>query len=174
MTIATQQDRLIQLLRDNPLMRARELRAAGIAGSTIARAARTGAIIRAARGLYQLPYSELELASTLAEVSKRVFDVVLISYGLERLLYRLSISEHHDSFVLKGGMLVTFWTGDENRVTRDVDFLNSSSLLLIVIPACLLQAGESRNPVVDTIHLRKAEMTTKASFWPEPCRQAKP
>ena len=38
-------------------------------------------------------------------------------------MYRLSISEHSDSFVLKGGMLVTLWIGDENRVTRDADFL---------------------------------------------------
>lgn len=59
----------------------------------------------------------------LARERGRVFDVVLVTYGLERLLYRLSISEHRDSFVLKGGMLVTFWTGDDNRVTRDADFL---------------------------------------------------
>jgi predicted transcriptional regulator of viral defense system len=71
-SIATQQDRLIQLLQDHPLMRARDLRAAGIAASTIARAAEAGAIIRAARGLYQLPDSELDLESTLAEASKRV------------------------------------------------------------------------------------------------------
>jgi len=38
-------------------------------------------------------------------------------------MYRLSISEHRDSFVLKGGMLVTLWIGDENRITRDADFL---------------------------------------------------
>ena len=62
-SIATQQDRLIQLLQDHPLMRARDLRAAGIAASTIARAAEAGAIIRAARGLYQLPDSELDLES---------------------------------------------------------------------------------------------------------------
>jgi len=69
---ATQQERLIQLLQDHPLLRARDLRAAGIAASTIARAAKAGAIIRAARGLYQLPDSELDLDSTLAEASKRV------------------------------------------------------------------------------------------------------
>lgn len=68
----TQQDRLIQLLQDHPLMRARDLRAAGIAASTIARATKAGAIIRAARGLYQLADSELDLESTLAEASKRV------------------------------------------------------------------------------------------------------
>ena len=53
----------------------------------------------------------------------RVFEVVLVTYGLERLIYRLSISEHRDRFVLKGGMLVTLWTIDDNRVTRDADFL---------------------------------------------------
>lgn len=68
----TQQDRLIQLLQDHSLMRARDLRAAGIAASTIARATKAGAIIRAARGLYQLADSELDLESTLAEASKRV------------------------------------------------------------------------------------------------------
>ena len=53
----------------------------------------------------------------------RVFEVVLVTYGLERLLYRLSVSSHRNNFVLKGGMLVSLWTEDENRVTRDVDFL---------------------------------------------------
>ncbi len=53
----------------------------------------------------------------------RVFDVVLVTYGLERLIYRLSVSDHRSSFVLKGGMLVALWTVDENRVTRDADFL---------------------------------------------------
>ncbi len=53
----------------------------------------------------------------------QVFDVVLVTYGLERLIYRLSISDHKNNFILKGGMLVTLWTEDENRVTRDADFL---------------------------------------------------
>jgi predicted nucleotidyltransferase component of viral defense system len=52
-----------------------------------------------------------------------VFDVLLVRFALERLLYRLSISEHRDRFVLKGGMLVTVWVEDDNRVTRDADFL---------------------------------------------------
>lgn len=53
----------------------------------------------------------------------RGFEAVLISYGLERLIYRLSISDHRDQFILKGGMLVTMWTFDQSRFTRDVDFL---------------------------------------------------
>lgn len=53
----------------------------------------------------------------------RVFDAVLVTYGLQRLIFRLSISDYRDQFILKGGMLVTHWIGDESRVTRDVDFL---------------------------------------------------
>lgn len=69
------------------------------------------------------PASVRQRLLNLAREKGRVFDVVLVTYGLERLMYRLSISEHRDSFVLKGGMLVTLWIGDENRVTRDADFL---------------------------------------------------
>ena len=69
------------------------------------------------------PDSVRQRLLNIAREQGHVFEVVLVTYGLERLLYRLSISEHRDSFVLKGGMLVTLWTGDENRVTRDADFL---------------------------------------------------
>jgi predicted nucleotidyltransferase component of viral defense system len=59
----------------------------------------------------------------LARKEGRVYDVVLVRYALERALYRLSISDHRDRFVLKGGMLVTLWIEDGNRETRDADFL---------------------------------------------------
>lgn len=59
----------------------------------------------------------------LARRDGRVFDVVLVRYALERLLYRLSVSEHRDRFVLKGGMLVMIWLAGDNRETRDADFL---------------------------------------------------
>jgi predicted nucleotidyltransferase component of viral defense system len=59
----------------------------------------------------------------LARVEGQLFDVVLVAFGLERLVYRLSVSEYRDRFVLKGGMLVTLWTADTGRFTRDIDFL---------------------------------------------------
>lgn len=59
----------------------------------------------------------------LARENGRDFNVVLVAFGLERLIYRVSVSAHKDRFVLKGGMLVTLWTTDEDRFTRDVDFL---------------------------------------------------
>ena len=60
----------------------------------------------------------------LARDEGHAFDVVLVAFGLERLIYRLSVSAHRDRFVLKGGMLVTLWTKDTGRFTRDIDFLS--------------------------------------------------
>ncbi|WP_232494806.1 nucleotidyl transferase AbiEii/AbiGii toxin family protein [Novosphingobium kaempferiae] len=59
----------------------------------------------------------------IARRSERPYDVVLVRYALERLLYRLSISAERDRFVLKGGMLVTLWIEGGHRETRDADFL---------------------------------------------------
>lgn len=51
------------------------------------------------------------------------FNLVLIRFALERLLYRLSQSAHADRFVLKGAMLLTTWFDDPGRPTRDLDLL---------------------------------------------------
>ncbi len=59
----------------------------------------------------------------LARHDGRDFQTVLVAFGLERLVWRLSTSPHRDQFFLKGGMLVTLWTSDPGRFTRDVDFL---------------------------------------------------
>ncbi|MEH3159900.1 MAG: nucleotidyl transferase AbiEii/AbiGii toxin family protein [Sphingomonas taxi] len=59
----------------------------------------------------------------LARSEGRVYDIVLVRYALERLLYRLSISRLRDQFILKGGMLVTLWVEGGQRETRDMDFL---------------------------------------------------
>jgi predicted nucleotidyltransferase component of viral defense system len=59
----------------------------------------------------------------IAREEGRAFDILLVRFALERLLYRLSVSAHRDRFVLKGGMLATAWVADDNRVTRDADFL---------------------------------------------------
>jgi predicted nucleotidyltransferase component of viral defense system len=59
----------------------------------------------------------------IARAEGQILDVLLIRFALERLLYRLANSKHRDRFILKGGMLVTLWLEDDNRVTRDIDFL---------------------------------------------------
>lgn len=47
--------------------------------------------------------------------------LLIRNYGMERFLERLSLSEHRDNFILKGGMLVSAMVGLENRTTMDID-----------------------------------------------------
>lgn len=44
-------------------------------------------------------------------------------YATERLLYRLSVSEYADDFILKGAMLFRVWTDQIYRPTVDMDLL---------------------------------------------------
>lgn len=76
-----------------------------------------------AKGTSNLAASIKQRLLNLARAEGRVYEVVLVRYALERLLYRLSISDQRDQFILKGGMLVTLWIESDNRETRDADFL---------------------------------------------------
>lgn len=51
------------------------------------------------------------------------YQILLTRYALERLLYRLSISEHRERFILKGALLFVTWVADPFRPTRDLDLL---------------------------------------------------
>jgi hypothetical protein len=70
-----------------------------------------------------LPASIRQKLSDLARARKDDFGLILVKYGLERILYRLARSKHHDAFVLKGALLFELWTHDTYRPTRDADFL---------------------------------------------------
>lgn len=58
-----------------------------------------------------------------ADATKQDFNLTLTHYGLERLLYRLSISPHADNYLLKGALLFSLWYDQPHRPTRDVDLL---------------------------------------------------
>ena len=57
------------------------------------------------------------------DTAKQDFNLTLTRYGLERLLYRLCISEHAPIFLLKGALLFQLWYGQPHRPTRDADLL---------------------------------------------------
>lgn len=61
----------------------------------------------------------------LAKERGEDFDLVLTRFALERLLYRISVSEHAGKFILKGAMLVAAWLPDAFRATRDLDLLGA-------------------------------------------------
>lgn len=58
-----------------------------------------------------------------ADAEKQDFDLVLTRFGLERLLYRLSVSRHAPSYLLKGALLFALWYDAPLRPTRDADLL---------------------------------------------------
>ena len=58
-----------------------------------------------------------------ADATQQDFNLILTHYGLERLLYRLSISPHAPKFLLKGALLFSLWYDLPHRPTRDVDLL---------------------------------------------------
>ncbi|MCT8327906.1 AbiEi antitoxin N-terminal domain-containing protein [Acidimangrovimonas sediminis] len=68
----SQRDRLAALLETQPIVRAYELRQAGITPSMISRAVEDGDLARIARGLYQRVNAELSAEQSLAEASKLV------------------------------------------------------------------------------------------------------
>jgi len=59
----------------------------------------------------------------VAKTTGTDFNLVLVRFALERLLYRLSISAHADRFILKGALLFTLWYDLPHRATRDADLL---------------------------------------------------
>jgi hypothetical protein len=58
-----------------------------------------------------------------ADASGENFDLTLTRFALERFLYRLSISEHENRFLLKGALLFSLWFDHPHRPTRDADLL---------------------------------------------------
>jgi len=59
-----------------------------------------------------------------AVASGKTMQEMLIAFGLERTIYRISVSQYKDHFILKGGIfLYALWEGRFARATRDIDLL---------------------------------------------------
>ena len=70
-----------------------------------------------------LPASVQARLLNIAKAEGRDYAQVLTKYALERLLYRLSVSKHAESFLLKGALLFDLWFDIPLRPTRDIDLL---------------------------------------------------
>lgn len=64
----------------------------------------------------------------LAKTQNTDFNQILVRFTLERILYRLSRSEHADRFILKGALLFNLWFELPHRPTRDADLLGRGSV----------------------------------------------
>jgi len=78
----------------------------------------------------------------MARQSGKPFHSLLIQYGLERFLYRLSQSSFKERFILKGGFLLVGMGIPQSRTTRDVDFLGLMNGDPDVVSRAIRQIGE--------------------------------
>lgn len=82
-----------------------------------------------------------------SDQSGRYFGEVLLSYGMERFLYRLSLSPSGKRFVLKGGLMLMVWRSAVHRPTKDIDLLGHMPNDPVVVAAAIREACQQ--PVVD-------------------------
>ena len=75
------------------------------------------------RALRNISASVEKRLLNLSRQSGEDFQYVLMRYGLERLMYRLSRSVYTKEFVVKGALLLRVWTGEQYRPTKDLDLL---------------------------------------------------
>ena len=70
-----------------------------------------------------LPASIRAQLQAFASAHKVDFQLVLIRFASERLLYRLASSLYGERFILKGAMLFLLWDAASSRTTRDIDLM---------------------------------------------------
>lgn len=62
----------------------------------------------------------------LAKKENLSYQLVIIRYMHERLLFRLAMSMYADNFCLKGGVLLYVYSREQTRPTLDIDFLGTN------------------------------------------------
>jgi len=81
-------------------------------------------------------------------------------FASERFLYRISLSEYKDKFLLKGAALFAFWFNQPHRPTKDLDLLGSGAndiptLENIVRKICAIDGEDGLQFLVDSVKGRK-------------------
>jgi hypothetical protein len=92
-----------------------------------------------------------------SDAAKQDFNLTLTHYGLERLLYRLSVSRHAPNFLLKGALLFKLWYDVPQRPTRDADLLDEAAEL-----CSRVAAREATVICVTCVVVRSG----RAGWWP--------
>lgn len=104
-----------------------------------------------------------------AKETDRPFNELLQFYGIERFLYRMSISSHVGDFVLKGALMLLAWKIPRTRPTMDIDFLgftdNSLENLDAVIQAvCRIDNQEDDGVQFDSKTVKAVRIKEDAEY----------
>ena len=114
-----------------------------------------------------MPQSVLARLKNAAKDAHLEYQQVLTRYGLERMLYLLSISEHAGAFLLKGAMLFNLWFDIPVRPTTDVDMLGYGehgldTLEEIFKDICAIEADDGI--VFDADTVKAAEIRKESNY----------
>lgn len=98
--------------------------------------------------------------SARAKTRGEIFQEVLTRYGIERFLYRLSLTPARDTLWLKGALLFDLWFDVPHRPTRDADFLGFGSadqdaLKSVVHDVCRIDVPDGMRYEPDSIRVRE-------------------
>jgi hypothetical protein len=95
------------------------------------------------------------------------YGLILTKYALERILYRLSVSQWSDAFLLKGALLFDLWFDQPHRPTRDIDLLGFGSSDLDVVAAAFCDVcgvACEDGMTFDATTVRAAEIRKEANY----------
>ncbi len=103
----------------------------------------------------------------LTHAAEGNFQGCLDRYAVERLLYRLSLTEAREKFLLKGALLFTAWFETPHRPTRDADFLgleehDAAALADMVRRLCAITAEDGL--IYDANTVRVVVIREQASY----------
>jgi hypothetical protein len=115
-----------------------------------------------------LPASIHQRLLNKARQSGRAFNELLQYYAIERLLYRLSISEYSELFTLKGALMFNAWGLTNLRPTRDIDLLghtqNTVDAVLKIFQDLSRLEAEPDGLEFDPVHIQSERIKEDADY----------
>lgn len=103
-----------------------------------------------------------------AKKENRSFNELLQYYAMERFLYRFSISEHVNDFILKGALMLRIWDSPEIRPTMDIDMLgrtdNEVSNIIGIIKDVINTRVEDDGLIFDIDSIQTEQITEDADY----------
>lgn len=120
------------------------------------------------KSVKNIPGSVRQRLLDRARKDRRPFNELLQYYAIERFLYRFSLSDHLDKFVLKGALMLRVWGSPEIRPTMDIDMLgitsNKESEVIKQIQDILSIDVEPDGLVFDFDSIRSERITEDADY----------
>ncbi len=120
------------------------------------------------KSIKNIPGSVRQRILDRARKGRRPFNELLQYYAIERFLYRFSLSDHSDKFVLKGALMLRVWGSPGIRPTMNIDMLgitsNEESEIIKQIQDIFTVDVEPDGLVFDPDSIRSEKITEDADY----------